>query len=1021
MSKEFLKFGIDLGTASCGWAVIEDPENGSGEILDLGSWAFDAPETAKERTPTNQLRRQHRGLRRVLRRRRQRMAELRRLFADLGLLPTDSSSALRVAGLDPWTLRAEGLDRPLTGPELAVALGHIAKHRGFKSNSKRDRGANVANDASKMLGAIAQTSERLAQWRTVGEMFARDQEFAGRKRNRDGQFNRSILRDDQAREVAFLFAQQRRAGNKLASEALEDAFAAIAFHQRPLQDSEDRVRPCLFEPGEKRAARRAPSFERFRLLSRLAAIRLVVGDEEVPLGAPAIAQIEAGFGQRKKISFASIRKLLGVGSGIRFAGIAPADEGQDCVARNGNAAEGTASLRDIVIDGAGELAWLALLHRPVILDAIAGVLTFREDLESIRKGLQAFDLDPVVLEAIFDGVQAGRPFAAFTGTGHISSKACRAIIPFLREGLVYSDACMRAGYDHAARPRTNIDEIGNPVAQKALREALKQISALVQKFGVPATMHVELARDVGKSPGERDEIRHGIEQRNRQKERLRAQFLQDVGVDVSSSDDLLRFELWLEQRGRCFYSDKVISPNAIIASDRTIEVDHILPWSRSGDDSFVNKALCFTTMNQDKRGRTPYEWLGSDTVKWAEFSARVEGCLGMKGRKKRNYLLRDGKLLEEKFKPRNLNDTRYACRMLADELKHVYYEGKPGHVFARPGPLTDRLRRAWGIQGLKKGADGKRVPDDRHHALDALIVAATTNSALQRFTLMIQAAEARGDRRDFSGFPPPWPGFAAEASRLYENIFVARAERRRARGEGHAATIRSIVSTEEGPVVYERLAVDKLKLADLSRIKDADRNVRLVSALRDWIEEGCPKDRLPCSPKGDVVRKVALKTNKKVDVLVRDGAAERGEMTRVDVFRKQNRRAKWEFYMVPIYPHQVSDKAGWPAPPNQAIQANTAEADWMQIDAGYEFCWSLYPLSFIEVVKTDGEVIAGYSRGVSRSTGALLISPATTLQEARAGIGTRTLLSFKKFQVDRLGGKHEIQREKRTWHGVVCT
>lgn len=213
--RESLILGIDLGIGSCGWALVDEASDD--HIVALGVRTFDVPETDKERTPTNQLRRQHRGLRTVLRRRRQRMNALRSLFQSAGLIPDDRKGALKIPGLDPWLLRAEGLDRKLQGEEFAVALGHIAKHRGFKSNSKRDQGANAPKDSSEMLQAIAETRERMKHFRTVGEMFARDPEYIERRRNRDGDYTRSILRDDQEREVRFLFDRQRAAGSRLAS------------------------------------------------------------------------------------------------------------------------------------------------------------------------------------------------------------------------------------------------------------------------------------------------------------------------------------------------------------------------------------------------------------------------------------------------------------------------------------------------------------------------------------------------------------------------------------------------------------------------------------------------------------------------------------------------------------------------------------------------------------------------------------------------------------------------------------
>lgn len=237
--RENLTLGIDLGIGSCGWAVIQETADG-GEIVAWGTRTFDVPETDKERTPTNQIRRQHRGLRKVLRRRRQRMNEIRLLFKKAGLIGSDGKTALKIAGLDPWRLRAEGLDRKLRGEELAVALGHIAKHRGFKSNSKR-KSNEPASDDSKMLKAVHDTADKLASYRTVGEMFSKDETFAIRKHNRDGDFSRSVLRDDQEREVILLFSQQRRMGNTLANEQLEKDFINTAFFQRPLADSEDKV------------------------------------------------------------------------------------------------------------------------------------------------------------------------------------------------------------------------------------------------------------------------------------------------------------------------------------------------------------------------------------------------------------------------------------------------------------------------------------------------------------------------------------------------------------------------------------------------------------------------------------------------------------------------------------------------------------------------------------------------------------------------------------------------------------
>ena len=1021
--------GLDGGIASIGWAIM-DTDDETAEIAGAGVRTFDAPETAKERTPTNAVRRLHRGQRRVIRRRRQRMAELRALFHAHGLIQNAARDALGPRKgcdqIDPWQTRAEGLDRVLTSAEFASVLGHIARHRGFRSNAKRDAGANAADETSKMKRAIEATRERLSQWRTVGEMFARYDEYKDRKRNRGQDYNRSILRQDQEHEIATLFAAQRRLGNARATLDLEKIYAGIAFFQRPLQDSEHLVRPCPFERGEKCAARRSAGFEMFRLLSRLANLTLTAGRQEWKLSPDQIAAISQDFGQRKKISYKSLRNTLDLDPRARFAGVAEKDEIHDVVARAGNAAEGTAALRSAV----GEDGWRVLTQAPAVRDRIAEILTFREDPASIRGGLVEAGVERPLLDTLMDGVETGR-FVSFKGAGHISAKAARALLPALARGLVYSAACEEAGYDHAARIEVNLEDVRNPVARKAVTEMWKQVRVLVRAYGLPDFIHVELARDIGKSAEERDEITKGIADRNKQRDKMRQEAQEIIGGEPSLAD-LIRYELWKEQNGFCLYTGDPIPPGAIAAGDNRVQVDHILPWSRFGDDSFVNKTLCFTRANQAKRGRTPFEWFEAEGLDWPLFSERVERCKEMKGRKKGGFYLRKNATeVEDRFRTRNLNDTRYATRLLLDLLTRMYPNDGKRHVLARPGQLTAKLRRAWGLDSLKKDADGKRLEDDRHHALDAIVVAATSEAMLQALTKAAQEAERKGLPRGFDfDHVPSFPGFREAARAAVDQVFVSRAERSRARGEAHAATIKRVRQIDGKDVVSERKAVEKLTLADLENIpmpepygKIGDPGKlrdEMVETLRRWIEAGKPKNDPPLSPKGDAIRKVRIATRDKVAVSVRGGTADRGDMARVDVFAKPDKRGKAQFYLVPVYPHQVADRVAYPSPPDRAVVANKPESEWAVIDDTYEFQFSLSQNSLIEITTASGEIIKGYFRGLHRRTGAISTAAPETPRTLRSGIGARTLHGFRKLSVDRLGRVSLIERETRTWHGEVC-
>jgi CRISPR-associated endonuclease Csn1 len=1042
-------FGIDLGIASCGWAVLR-PGHG---IIALGSWMFDVPETDKERTPTNQIRRGNRLLRRVIRRRRNRMAELRRLFHQHGLLASTDVDALKRPDCNPWELRAKGLDKVLAPAELAVALGHIAKRRGFKSAAKRKE-ANVAGDDQKMLKALEATQEKLGRYRTVGEMFVRDPDFAARRRNRDGVYDRTTSRDDLAHEVHALLSAQRRLGNALASEELAEAYIGIAFFQRPLQDSERLVGTCPFEKAEKRAPKLSPSFEKFRLLQRLVNLRITTDDGERPLTPEELALTTADLGaSTAKLTVKKVRALIGLPAEHRFTAIKPDEEDRDIAARTGEALPGTRALRKAL----GEGLWAAMQDRPEQLDAIAHVLSFFETDDKIVAELGKMGLDGTVLDAVRAGLDGGA-FARFKGAAHISGKAVRALIPHLLAGKRYDEACAMAGYNHAASMLAHVeqitdkasfnelvaelgDAIANPIARKSLTEGLKQLWAMRNEWGLPEAIHIELARDVGNSIEERRKIEKRLDDTTAQRERERNEVRELLKVEDVTGDTLLRYRLWKEQGGRCLYTDTPIPPGAIDSRNNDFQVDHILPWSRFGDDSFNNKTLCIARSNQEKKRDTPFEWfertMGPDA--WDLFAARVEDCKEMRGFKKRNCLLKNASEAEEKFRSRNLNDTRYACRVLAEAARLFFPRGdrqeKGGfrRVFTRPGALTAALRVAWGVESLKK-VDGKRVEDARHHALDAVVVAAVGEGEVQRLTKSFQEWEQQGLGRPLRRVDEPWDGFREEVKAALATVFVARPERRRARGEGHAATIRQIVERDDVQRTSERVAVlslgvtkgkfDETKaLKQLGNIKDPNRNGRIVDAVKFWIAAGRPTEasKLPRSPQGDVITKLRLMSSTKPAVQVRGGTADRGEMVRVDVFTKPNKRGKAEFYLVPIYPHQVMNKREHPYPPTKAVAQAKPEEEWFEMTPEYTFRMSLYPRSLLEITKPDGEILEGYFVGLDRATGNIALSDHKDSRTLWRGLGPRKLLTMKKYSVDRFGRRAEVKQEVRTWHGVACT
>ncbi len=137
-------------------------------------------------------------------------------------------------------------------------------------------------------------------------------------------------------------------------------------------------------------------------------------------------------------------------------------------------------------------------------------------------------------------------------------------------------------------------------------------------------------------------------------------------------------------------------------------------------------------------------------------------------------------------------------------------------------------------------------------------------------------------------------------------------------------------------------------------------------------------------------------------------------MVYVDVFSKPSKKGKIECYLAPVYPHQVMDKRGWPRPPLKAVVGGKDESGWVEIGPDHEFRFSLYPCGWVKVVKSDGTAHIGYFIGLDRSTGAINLAMPHDPRRIIRSIGARTLLTLKKYNVDRFGARAEVKSEVRT-------
>lgn len=483
-----------------------------------------------------------------------------------------------------------------------------------------------------------------------------------------------------------------------------------------------------------------------------------------------------------------------------------------------------------------------------------------------------------------------------------------------------------------------------------------------------------------------------------------------------------------------------------------VEIDHALPFSRTWDDSFNNKVLVLGSENQNKGNQTPYEYFnGKDNSReWQEFKARVETSRFPRSKKQRILLQ---KFDEDGFKERNLNDTRYVnrflCQFVADRMR-LTGKGKK-RVFASNGQITNLLRGFWGLRKV-------RAENDRHHALDAVVVACSTVAMQQKITRFVRYKEMNA----FDGktidketgevlhqkthFPQPWEFFAQEvmirvfgkpdgkpefeeadtpeklrtllAEKLSSRpeavheyvtpLFVSRAPNRKMSGQGHMETVKSAKRLDEGVSVL-RVPLTQLKLKDLEKMVNREREPKLYEALKARLE--AHKDdpaKAFAEPfykydkagnRTQQVKAVRVEQVQKTGVWVRNhnGIADNATMVRVDVFEKGDK-----YYLVPIYSWQVAKGIL----PDRAVVAYADEEDWTVIDESFRFKFVLYSNDLIKVqLKKDS--FLGYFSGLDRATGAISLRE-HDLEKSKGKdgmhrIGVKTALSFQKYQIDEMG------------------
>lgn len=338
MDTKELKYvvGLDIGIASVGWAtLLLDSQDEPVRILDLNSRIFDKAEVPKTGASLAAPRRMARGVRRRLRRRKFRLHRVRQYILRHHILDKVGLECLYKpkTDIDIFALRTAGLDRLLEPEEWARILLYMAKHRGFKSNRKS--AAVAGGDDGVMLDAIRKNKEVLSKYRSVGEMFDKDEKFSAHKRNKGGSYEFTVARSMLEDEIKLLFEKQRDFGSAFAEKDAEEEYIELFSAQRnfdegPGGDSpyggnqiEKMIGLCTFEGknGEKRAPKASYAFMATNLWQKINQIRIIEKGTERPLTAEEAGKIDEKAWKKGAMTYKDIRSEISLGDEAYFKGL----------------------------------------------------------------------------------------------------------------------------------------------------------------------------------------------------------------------------------------------------------------------------------------------------------------------------------------------------------------------------------------------------------------------------------------------------------------------------------------------------------------------------------------------------------------------------------------------------------------------------------------------------------------------------------------------------------------------------
>jgi len=847
-----ISLGLDIGVASVGFSVLNIDK---GKVVELGARLFNA-RIAEGNTGISG-RRSSRGSRRLLNRKRQRRQDVAKLFEKFGLIDSydkDDFSITFNTNSNPYKLRVKGLSEKLTKQELSESLYKIIKHRGISYDLK-DADAEIEDsDYSSSL----QENTRELQNKTPGEIqlerLIKFGEVRGKIEIDDETENQRVLLNvfptkAYEQEAKRIIIMQRKFYPDILTDEFENEYCTILTRKRDyfvgpgneksrtdygIYKTNGRTLDNLFEelighdkiyPDELRASAASYTAQLFNVLNDLNNLRILSYEDEKLTQADKEKIIDTLKNNVTTITMVSlIRKITGCEKDD-IKGYRTDEKDRPQIS---SMAIYRKVHKILLKDGIDIGNW------PIaFIDELSFILTLNTENGEIRKQIinrlqPKYDfINDELIQKIIDN-KSSFDISTNNKWHRFSIKTMNQLVPVMIErpveqmtllnelGLIRKNTKRFEGNKYLPYRRIAKD-IYNPVASKAVREALKIVNAVMKKYDHIDYLVVEMPRD--KNLDEEKKKITDFQKKNRvEKDKAFNSFVMAIGdeekvkVALSKNRELrMRMNLWYQQNEHDPYNGQTIKAIDLIENSKNFQIDHIIPQSVSMDDGINNKTLCFDSMNQDKGKKTPFEFLNEGHGQgWDKFKATILSNPKFNKYKRQNYLFAENVHdieTRKRFIARNLVDTRYSSRVVLNSLQEFFNEKNDGtKVTVIRGKFTSNMRKHWDIN--------KTRDTFHHHAIDASIIAATPflnmwkksgtifPSKVSEDSIDIETGEILEDKQfDKIMYQQPYNGFVDDIKSIDDRVkFSHQVDKKMNRKVSNA----TIYSTRMG-----RLAKDK--------------------------------------------------------------------------------------------------------------------------------------------------------------------------------------------------------------------